>query len=136
MSHFLKEEEKALVKNEAHNISTLASKVPHPNLIQVFRHGSLTSCLRPPPYNVLPYYYVDMELGRHSLYNYIRTRFHSTPQDLPSTAEVWNILSQLASGIEYMHKRGVFHRDIKPDNRTPPFLQLKLNHSNSLMVQP
>jgi serine/threonine protein kinase len=61
-----------------------------------------------------------MELGRHSLYTYIRIRFHSTPQNLPSPAEVWNILSQLASGIEYMHKRDVFHRDIKPDNRTSP----------------
>jgi len=57
-----------------------------------------------------------MELGRSSLEKYIRTRFHSPIQILPSPAEVWNILSQLASAVEFMHKRGVLHRDIKPDN--------------------
>ena len=115
--HFLTEADKIVVENEKRNITKLASSIPHPNLIHVFRHGVLTTSR--PPYNIRPCYYIDMELGCRGLDNYIRTRFHSVPQNLPSPAESWNILSQLASGIEYMHERGVFHRDIKPENCPP-----------------
>ena len=117
---YRRDAEKIVVENERRNITTLfASSIPHPNLIHVFRHNFLTTSKCPPPYNIRPCYYIDMELGRRNLADYIRTRFHTDPQNLPSPAESWNILSQLASGIEYMHERGVFHRDIKPDNCPP-----------------
>jgi serine/threonine protein kinase len=118
--HFLTEADKIVVEKEQRNITKLfASSIPHPNLIHVFRNGPLTASKCPPPYNIRPCYYIDMELGGRSLNDYIWTRFHLVPQNLPSPAESWNILSQLASGIEYMHERGVFHRDIKPQNCPP-----------------
>jgi serine/threonine protein kinase len=114
----MRPQDRETVENEARNIIKLSSSVPHPNLIRVVRHGFLTSFIRPPTNNGLPYYFIDMEVGRPSLSKYILGRFHSVPQNLPLPAEIWDILAQLASGIEFMHEKGVFHRDIKPDNRT------------------
>ncbi|MEM7800089.1 MAG: protein kinase, partial [Chloroflexota bacterium] len=36
--------------------------------------------------------------------------------DRPSLEEVFNIMSQVASGLEYAHQQGMIHRDIKPAN--------------------
>ena len=30
--------------------------------------------------------------------------------------EVWNFIEQVSSGIQYLHKHGVVHQDLKPDN--------------------
>lgn len=30
--------------------------------------------------------------------------------------ELWNFIEQIASGLQYLHKRGIIHQDMKPDN--------------------
>lgn len=78
------------------------------NLVLVFRHGWLKSH----PYDqvYLPTYFVDMELGKESLEDYIR-RVH--PLFL---VDVWEIMQQIAAGIAFIHRKGIIHRDLKPAN--------------------
>lgn len=33
-----------------------------------------------------------------------------------SEDELWNFIEQIASGLQYLHKRGIIHQDMKPDN--------------------
>lgn len=114
--------EEGVPQNEVRNIDKLASLPQHPNVMRVFRYGFLTSYRpSPEPHKHLPYYYFDMDLGRLSLYKYIETHFHVNPQIIPSPANLWDILSQVTSAVEYLHRNNLVHRDIKPDNSKPLF---------------
>ena len=71
--------------------------------------------------NVLKFYgicideatlYMVMEWCDTSLARYIRKLDDSVP---PSTW-FWTFAQQLATGIAYLHRRGIAHRDIKPEN--------------------
>jgi serine/threonine protein kinase len=115
MIHYSGDADYNAIRNEARNIEKLLSKVPHKNLIRVFKHEWLkfnngSKILS------LPYYLIDMELGRGSLHSWISERFHSGPLDLPSPADVWGIMAQIASGIAFIHSKGLIHRDLKPEN--------------------
>jgi serine/threonine protein kinase len=70
-----------------------------------------------------------MELCDMNLSNYIQA---TTPVDpsksLPrfikgggtdSLLQIWTVMSQIASGVEYIHCEHQIHRDIKPGNGVP-----------------
>lgn len=99
--------------NEARTIEKLrASPVPHENLVRIFRHGWMSSQTR--GNSPLPVYYIDMELGQETLDEYIRRGYSSN--DPPNPFDIWEIMLQIAAGIDYLHKRQMIHRDLKPAN--------------------
>jgi serine/threonine protein kinase len=105
------------IENEARNIDII-SRERHKNLVGVYEHGRLKYYLHEQdPIQTLPIYAIDMELGRGSLTDYIKMRFHgSKPPNFLRSVDVWSIMSQIAGGIEFLHRKGIIHRDLKPDN--------------------
>jgi serine/threonine protein kinase len=58
-----------------------------------------------------------MELMEGDLFHLIKDRVNSTPQTPPFPPEVAiDIISQIAAGMAYLHKQGVFHGDLKASN--------------------
>lgn len=57
-----------------------------------------------------------MELGGKNLHEYIKEVYTGQPQQYLSPSEVWRIMGQISSGLNFMHKNGLIHRDLKPAN--------------------
>jgi serine/threonine-protein kinase len=58
------------------------------------------------------YYYIAMQMMRNgTLLDYVQKK-----NRLLSTDEIISILSQIASGLDYAHRRGLLHRDLKLSN--------------------
>jgi serine/threonine protein kinase len=105
------------IEDEASALNRLRTPIPHKNIVHVFRHGWLKSLLHPD--NSQPVYFVDMELGRQSLEDFIQKRYRSVPPTHPQLYEIYGIVQQIASGITFIHQRGMVHRDLKPANSIP-----------------
>lgn len=120
------------IENEVRNIDLISTE-RHKNLVHVYEHGRLKYYLHGSEtiQSPLPVYAIDMELGNGSLTQHIEERFHSSkPPFFFRSVDVWNIMSQIAAGIEFLHRKGIIHRDLKPDNGTwPKFL------SNRVVIQ-
>ncbi len=82
-----------------HEIRVTAN-LQHAHILPLFDSGSIDGRL----YYVMPY--VEGESLRDRL-----TRERQLP-----IGETVSLISQLASALEYAHRRGVLHRDIKPEN--------------------
>jgi serine/threonine-protein kinase len=79
-----------------------AAKLIHPNIVQVFDSGRDEHSGR---------YYIVMEyVEGQSVADILRER-----KRLP-VAEAVEIAAQACNGLEYAHRRGVIHRDVKPGN--------------------
>lgn len=77
-----------------------AARLKHPNIVRIFDHGQIGSR-----------HYIAMEfLEGQSLRDVLRQRGAMPLQ------EALRIAAAVASGLEFAHKNGVVHRDIKPDN--------------------
>jgi eukaryotic-like serine/threonine-protein kinase len=79
-----------------------AAKLMHPNIVQVYDSGR------------------DDDSGRHYIVmEYVEGRSMAEllreHRTLP-TAEAVDVVSQACQGLDYAHKRGVIHRDVKPGN--------------------
>lgn len=55
--------------------------------------------------------YLVSELFDMNMYDYIKNRKRCL-----SEVRVKNYLYQLTSGLNHLHRNGIFHRDIKPEN--------------------
>ena len=96
----------------------MRTETPAIHIVRIFRHGWLKSSGRRGA--VLPVYYVDMEIGLINLEDYIKSIFSRNPlayppEDHPSL-KIWRIMQEIATGIDFIHRRGIIHRDIKPAN--------------------
>src|SRR3954453_3390133 len=78
------------------------ARLVHPNIVQVFDFGSDTSTGR----NFIVMEYVDGQ----SCAEILRDRGPLTPRDAV------DILCQACRGLDYAHRNGVVHRDVKPGN--------------------
>ncbi|KAL0983915.1 hypothetical protein UPYG_G00134720 [Umbra pygmaea] len=64
--------------------------------------------------------YIQMQLCERSLQDWISERItrHNSqnPYEVVDTKQTLNILSNILEGVEYIHSRGIMHRDLKPRN--------------------
>ena len=77
-----------------------AAKLRHPNIIPVYEYGQIDG------ENVIVYEFVQGA----TLKSYIND------PDSRSLEKTLNIIREIASGLDYAHRQGIIHRDIKPDN--------------------
>jgi serine/threonine-protein kinase len=79
-----------------------AARLVHPNIVQVFDFGSDEDSGRQ---------YIAMEyVDGHSCAEILRERGHLAPD------QAVDILAQACRGLDYAHRNGVVHRDVKPGN--------------------
>jgi serine/threonine protein kinase len=106
------------VEKEVRAIQKLCGLRTHPNIVQVENHGLLWHH---------PYYSIDMELCDMNLNDFIHPKTAPDPSKthLPcfvkgggtdSLLQIWTVMNQIASGVEYIHRQSQIHRDIKPGN--------------------
>jgi serine/threonine protein kinase len=97
-------------------IEKLCGPGTHVNIVQVFDHGLLSR---------YPYYFIDMELCAFNLQDFIHRKSPESSEPIPylsqlerddSISQIWTIMSQIASAVEYIRRQGRVHRDIKPAN--------------------
>jgi tRNA A-37 threonylcarbamoyl transferase component Bud32 len=84
----------------------ILAELSHPHIVQLvgFSRGYTNSMIL-------------MELMDGDLRHLIKDRVKSTPQAPPFPPEVAiDIISQIAAGMAYLHKQGVFHGDLKASN--------------------
>lgn len=84
------------------------------NLIHVLQHGKLPAS---------PYYYIDMELCRYNLEDYLESSRRLGPQARSGLKgldikEILDLMEQLASGASYLHDHDIVHGNLKPKNGT------------------
>ena len=96
------------------------------NIVQVLHHGKLA---------LSSYYVIDMELCDWNLNAYIypstlpilsvaRPDFVSALIRSIRNNEIWNIMKQIASGVDFIHRHRQVHRDLKPANGIYPLIFL------------
>ncbi|MBL9002991.1 MAG: serine/threonine protein kinase [Myxococcales bacterium] len=78
----------------------LASLVHHPNIVEIFDFGVLTSNQ--------PYLVMELLVGQ--------TLADAIAQGPLSSRRVCNITAQVARGLAAVHEKGIVHRDLKPAN--------------------
>jgi len=79
---------------------TIPMELDHPNIAKIYEVFEWKNALG-----------IVIELCEGGdLFTYIKN------QKKFSEAATASIFQQLISGVNYMHKQGVFHRDIKPEN--------------------
>jgi len=83
-------------KNEA----TIAASLNHPNIVKVYNHGTIDG---------VPYIANEYIKGQN-LKEVLDFR-----SSLPIN-EAIDYMIQLAAALSYAHKKGIVHRDVKPDN--------------------
>src|ERR1700694_5976076 len=99
-------------------IDRLIADGGHENMINVFKHDWLLN----------ERYYIDMELCLFNLQHFIDEDVksalglskyfdpgQSSDQNLQSLS-MWSILTSISKGLEYIHRSGELHRDLKPQN--------------------
>jgi serine/threonine protein kinase len=103
-----------LIRKEVDAIKKLCGIDTHVNIIQVLNHGHMSNPI---------FYYIDMELCDLNLHEYIHAEnpsellpYLSRGEGVRSSLQIWTVMSQVSSGVEYIHRQNQVHRDIKPAN--------------------
>ena len=103
-----------LIRKEVDAIKKLCGIDTHVNITQVLNHGHLSNPI---------FYFIDMELCDLNLHEYIHAKnpsellpYFSRGDGVKSVLQIWTVMTQIASGVEYIHRQNQVHRDIKPVN--------------------
>ncbi|GJP52737.1 hypothetical protein CLOM_g11822 [Closterium sp. NIES-68] len=84
-----------------HEIESVANVPEHPHIVRYYRGWQQDS-----------HFYLQMELcDSGSLRALLDSLQHPLPEE-----QVWRYARQVACGLDHIHRRGVLHLDIKPDN--------------------
>lgn len=78
-----------------------AAGLSHSNIIQIFDYGKSGN-----------YHYIIMEYLQDSLKEFIKR----SPEGKIEPMESLELIKKIMGALDYAHFRGVYHRDIKPDN--------------------
>ncbi len=89
----------ARFKNEV----AVARRLGHPNIVQIYDFGEAGG----------GYYFITME---YLCGGNLTDEIYTHKRKFLSFNEVLRIIHDIASAIAYAHKKGVVHRDLKPDN--------------------
>jgi serine/threonine protein kinase len=121
------------INNEARAISFLEESGGHNHIIEILGHGWSD--------NYGHYYFIDMELAEFDLFDYIL--YHHGTKNLDAArrrasfpvlvskasspfekvVNIYTIMRQIATALEFLHSRSMIHRDVKPRNgMTPNYL--------------
>jgi serine/threonine protein kinase len=104
---------------EVRAIEKLARKGIHENLVAIQAHGLIHG---------MPFTYIDMELCDGNLEDYIQGRRSQTFEATDNSrllslnmresgiANIWDIVEQISSGLQFIHSCEEVHRDLKPRN--------------------
>ena len=105
------------IDNEIRAIIRLCVNDVSRNIVSVFNHGWLKKS---------PYYFIDMELCDLNLETFIYSEYISgfqkifNPDSEPSkevrVRNMWPIMLDIVHGLQFIHRHGQVHRDIKPRN--------------------
>jgi ankyrin repeat protein len=93
-------EDRAQLRQRLIREASAAGKLSHPNLVTVYQLGEEGEDV-----------FIAMEFVKGSSLRQMITRDVGMPRE-----RCLEILRQIADGLDYAHRAGVVHRDIKPDN--------------------
>ncbi|MBW0470341.1 hypothetical protein O181_010056 [Austropuccinia psidii MF-1] len=96
---------KDFVTLASHEVSLLQESDDHPNVVRYFVKESLDNFL-----------YIALELCNASLYDLIERKQFKEYEELLDIFNIKKALKQITSGLSYLHKLKIVHRDIKPQN--------------------
>ena len=103
-----------VIENEVEAILKLCRDGGHLHIVTVMRIGDIP-----------PFLFIDMELCDLNLADYIYctkdrasvpTYFIKDQSPPMKSCQIWNVMLQIAKGVEFLHVRKMVHRDLKPLN--------------------
>ena len=97
-------EEEPLLLERFHREAKVVAGLRHPNIVQIFDFDTIDGH----PFIVMEY------LKGPTLATYLR-HLHQRKKRIPPD-QVARLLNELSVALDYAHKQGVIHRDIKPGN--------------------